>query len=214
MKIRFLALAFLGSVLIAAFCSAFPEPSLVPGPNEWTLDVVYDQPHQITMNVPGRKTPTRFWYITLTLTNNSGLGDADFYPSCALVTDTFQVVKAGEEITDIVFEKLKVIHQGKYPLLESIEHVGNKILEGVDNTRDVAVIFPDFDPDAKNVTLFVSGLSNETVALDHPSKKDADGNPVKIYLRKTLALEYSIAGDKALRDTAKLVLKDKKWVMR
>ncbi|MHC4361609.1 MAG: hypothetical protein ACYSTZ_02185, partial [Planctomycetota bacterium] len=69
--------------------------------------------------------------------------------------------------------------------------------------------WPDFDARAKGMKIFVSGLSNETVATDHPIAKDK-----KVYLRKTLELSYDLRGDPALRSDAKLVYQNKRWVMR
>ena len=192
----------------------FPEPAVVQTPKQWTLDVVYDQPRQITLKLPGEKEPKRFWYIILTLTNNSSLADAAFYPSCELMTDTFRIVHAGKGVRGKVFRQIKIKHQGGYPFLERLDYVDNKILRGADNAVDVAIIWPDFDAKAKEVTLFIAGMSNEAKAINHPIKKDANGNPEKVYLRKTLALKYAIGGDPKLRASAALRFKKKTWVMR
>lgn len=192
----------------------FPEPSLVPGIGDWTLEVVFEAPRQISVTLPGEARPRRFWYVILTLTNNGGLTDAPFYPSCDLVTDTFQVLQAGTNTPRAVFEAVKLRHRGRYPFLESLEDVDHRILEGEDNTRDVAVIWPDFDPRAGEVTFFIGGLSNETAAIDHPLRRDAQGRPEKVLLRKTLALRYYAGGEGKLRSQATLTFKDKSWVMR
>lgn len=192
----------------------FPEPSVVQTPKHWTMDVVYDQPRQITLKLPGEKEPKRFWYAILTLTNNSPLTDAAFYPFCELMTDTFRIVPAGKGVRREVFHQIKLKHQGSYPFLERLDYVDNKILQGADNAVDVAIIWPDFDAKAKEVTLFVAGMSNEAKAINHPTKKNASGNPEKVYLRKTLALKYAIGGDPKLRDSAALRFKQKSWVMR
>ena len=191
-------------------CLAQPKPAIVPKPGDWTLDVRFENPQQIVL--PGA-VQQRFWYIILTLTNKSGK-DVDFYPVCELMTDTFQRVPAIQGTSDILFKKIKNRHQGRYPFLELLENAGNKILQGEDNTKDVVVIWPDFDPNAKSFYIFISGLSNETVVIDHPVEKDQDGNPVKIYLRKTLQLTYSLAGDSKFRNKQKLKLENKLWIMR
>jgi hypothetical protein len=76
------------------------------------------------------------------------------------------------------------------------------------------VIWPDFDPQAKNLQLFITGLSNETVAVDHPVLKDQMGEPVKVFLRKTLELSYSLKGDQILRTNGSFTYQGKRWVMR
>jgi len=195
-------------------CPGYPRPSLVPGPKDWTFDVVFDQPRQISLTSPGDNQPRRFWYVILTLTNSSSVSEAPFYPACDLVTDTFKVVQAGKGIQKIVFEKIKQLHAGRYPFLEWIEECNHKVLQGKDNARDVAIIWPDFDAKAKVATLFISGLSNETVVIDHPTQLDEQGAAKKVLLRKTLALQYGIGGDESLRAVANMTFKDKDWVLR
>lgn len=192
----------------------FPEPAVVQGGSQWTLDIEYDQPQQIMVNLPGQEKAQRFWYIILTLTNNSENMDAPFYPSCDLMTDTFKIVRAGKGVRKDVFRLIKLKHQGSYPFLAPIDEVDNKILQGQDNTVDVAIIWGDFDAKAKEATLFIAGLSNETAAITHPTKKNAAGGAEMIYLRKTLALKYTVGGDPQLRQSANLKFKEKNWVMR
>lgn len=200
-------------ILITGAAFAAPQPAIVPAPNQWTLNVVYTQPQQITVNVPGGEKPQRFWYIIITVTNSFNM-DVPFYPSCELMTDTFQIIPAYKDTKNAVFEKIKTMYKKKYPLLESLESANSKILQGEDNTKDFAIIWPDFDPNAKNISLFLAGLSNETTVVEHPIAKDPNGNPEKIYLRKTLELQYSIGGDPSLRNKAGLVFKNQQWIMR
>jgi hypothetical protein len=114
----------------------------------------------------------------------------------------------------MLFNQVKRRHKSKYPFLEPLNSAGTKILQGEDNTKDIAVIWPDFDSKAKNLQLFITGLSNETVAVDHPLKKDQMDGPVKIFLRKTLELSYSLKGDQTLRTNGSFAYKGKRWIMR
>ncbi len=198
-------------MITACVSLAAPEPAIVQAPGDWTLDVTFEHPQQIMLRVAGDKEPKRFWYMIMTLTNKTN-HDVDFYPKCELLTDTLEVTPAGTPAE--VFEKIKKSYQRKYPFLESLESIDNKILQGEDNTKDIAIIWPDFDANAKSIKIFIAGLSNETVVVDSPAEKDQAGKPVKVYLRKTLELSYKIGGDPALRSKAKLVYEDKRWVMR
>lgn len=203
---------FLGCVAAAA-CFAAPKPAAVPGVNEWTLDVTFEHPQQIMAELPGENKVRRFWYIILTLTNHAGR-EVGFYPKCELMTDSFQIIPAGKGVRGEVFERIRLRHQGKYPFIESLEHADNKVLQGQDNARDIAIIWPDFDPNAKEVSLFIAGLSNETAAISHPVAKDNEGRPVRVLLRKSLELKYKIGGDPVQRDAQKLTFANKRWVMR
>lgn len=205
----FLAVVLFGS--ISAF--AAPEPAIIPSASQWTLNVVFTQPQQITVKIPNVRKPQRFWYIIITVTNNYET-DVPFYPACELFTDTFQSIPAYKDTRNIVFDKIKNRHKKKYPFLESLELADNRILQGIDNTKDMAIIWPDFDSKAKNISLFIAGLSNETFVIDHPIAKDPNGVAEKIFLRKTLDLQYSIGGDEKLRDSGALVFKGKRWIMR
>jgi hypothetical protein len=196
---------------LTGFCA--PAPAIVPGANQWTLNVVYNQPQQITVKIPGQRKPQRFWYVILTMTNNANI-DVPFYPTNELVTDTFQIIPAYRDTRNVVFDKIKARYKKKFPFLESLETAENRVLQGEDNTKDLVIIWPDFDVKAKNISLYIAGLSNETIVIEHPTQKDPNGNPEKIYLRKTLQLDYSISGDPNFRSNTSLVYKAMDWVMR
>jgi hypothetical protein len=202
----------IGVLVLAMFgvCRAAPKAAVVQKPGDWTFDVRFENPQQITLT---GDISQRYWYIILTITNKSGK-DVDFYPSAELVTDTLEVVPGIKGTSAVLYEKIKNRHQGKYKFLQLLENAPDKMLQGQDNTVDVVICWPDFDPNAKTADIFITGLSNETVAVDNPAVKDKDGNPAKVYLRKTLQLNYSIAGDPKFRDEQKLKFENKTWVMR
>jgi hypothetical protein len=151
--------------------------------------------------------------MILTITNNTGK-DVGFYPKCDLMTDTFQIVPAGKSVTPAVFERIRARHRTAYPFLEPLDQAGSKILQGEDNAKDIAIIWPDFDLRAKSIKIFITGLSNETAVVDYPVPTDTPGGPNKVYLRKTLELSYDLRGDPAIRSSVSLVYKGKRWVMR
>jgi hypothetical protein len=210
---RFIYGTFVVWGLMVCVCSAAPEPAIVPGPLDWTVDVTFEHPQQITFRPGGRGQPKRFWYTIITLTNKTG-ADVDFYPNCELMTDTFHIIPAGKNTPAGIYEGIKRRHQRKYPFLEYLDKTDNKMLEGEDNAKDIAVIWPDFDAQVKNIKVFITGLSNETAAIDHPVAQDENGKPIKVYLRKTLEISYALSGDPALRSYAQLSYKGKRWVMR
>ena len=191
---------------------AGPEPAIVPSPSLWILDVGFSQPQQVTVRLPGVRKPKRFWYIILTMTNDADI-DVPFYPTCEMMTNTFKITPAYKDTRGIVFARIKNRYRKIFPFLESLETASNRILQGEDNKRDMVIIWPDFDPKAKGITLFLAGLSNETAVISHPTATE-DGQPLKVYLRKTLQLDYTIGGDGKLRRKGKLAYKSKRWIMR
>jgi hypothetical protein len=201
------------SAVVTSICLAAPEPAIVPAMGQWTVDTEFTHPQQIVLRRASDKQPVRFWYTIITLTNNTD-EDVAFFPKCDLMTDTFRITQAGKDVSPVVFEQIKKRHKSRYPFLELLSKSGNRILQGEDNTVDIAVIWPDFDVKAKNIRLFIAGLSNETVAINHPVEKDDFGNPEKVFLRKTLELNYDFKGDPAIRSGASLIYKGKRWIMR
>lgn len=199
---------------VSASAPAYPEPAVVQKINEWTLKVEYAQPEQIMLRIPGQASPQRFWYLILTVTNQGPQEEVDFYPVCELVTDTFKITPAGRNIRQAVFEAIKLKHQARYPFLESLDFKDHRVARGEDNTRDFVIIWPDIDPRAREVSLYLGGLSNETAVIEHPVLTDENGNPARIFLQKTLQLKYALPGDEAFRANAALKEIEQSWVMR
>jgi hypothetical protein len=213
MKMYRFVLVAMALVLGNSVFAAAPEPKKAKVPNIWTLDVSFEHPQQIMVRIPGEPEPLRYWYMIISLTNKTGQ-DVTFFPNIQLTTDTLKTIPASLHARGAVFEKIRLRHQGKYPFLEALEFTDCKILQGQDNTKDLAVIFPDFDPNAKSVKIFIGGLSNETAVVTNPSVTDANGAPKTVVLAKTLELDYAIPGDKSLRDQQALQFTGKSWVMR
>ena len=214
MKTRFVFYLMVSVLAVSAVAAGHPEPKVVQKVSQWTLDVDYSAPQQITLKLPNQTKPQRFWYIILSVTNETSLETVEFYPLCRLITDTFQVIDADRHVPISVFNAVKKKHQGSYPFLESLDFKDHRVARGEDNARDFAIIWPDFDPKARQISLFVGGLSNETAVVEDPKLKDGDGNPKKIFLQKTLQLKYAVAGDEKLRDTVTLKEPKQTWVMR
>ncbi len=201
--------------LLACICLAeVPEPALVQGPQEWTVETRFTHPQQILLEggLPDSR-PRRFWYVILTVTNTTKR-DVDFFAKCELMTDTFQIIRSGKDMPSVVFESIKRRHRSSYPFIELLQEAGNKLLQGEDNAKDLAIIWPDFDAKAKNIKIFITGLSNETAVVYHPVEKDELGRPKRVFLRKTLELDYDLGGDPAFRSDVRLAYKGKRWIMR
>lgn len=210
---RFLCGILVFLAVITCESLAIPEPAAVQGPGLWTLSTEFEHPQRIILQRASDSRTMRFWYTIITLTNNTN-DDVGFYPNCDLMTDTFQIIPAGKSVTQEVFKQIKQRHQRKYPFLELLGTADNKILQGEDNARDIAVIWPDFDEKAGNIKIFITGLSNETTVVEHPILKDQNNQPVKVFLRKTLELSYKIKGDPAAVTNVSLSYQGKRWIMR
>jgi hypothetical protein len=188
-----------------------PGQAAVQGINGWTVDVVFEQPQKIVLRLAGDTEETSYWYVILSLTNKTGQ-EASFYPDCDLMTDTYQLVRASAGVRGEVYDRIREKYRQAYPFLEPLEKAAGKLQQGGDHTKDVLLVWKDFDKDARSIKLFIGGLSNETKTIEKPT---AAGAPAEqVVLRKTLELNYTISGDSSMRTNGSLVYKGRNWVMR
>ncbi len=208
-------------VLVVVFCAqlvamgSIPQPQPMPPAGTWQLEfVLHGVPRPISVCLPGDDKPTHYWYLLYTVVNNTGQ-DVNFVPRFSLLTDTFCLYHSPAHTPDSVFAAIQKLYANTIPLLESQEMVSGKLLQGKDNARDSVIIFPDFDPNATSVKVFIEGLSNETVAVTPPKgTKNTNKKPKKVLLQKTLMLKYKISGDAYDPQNRVLLYRNRKWIMR
>jgi hypothetical protein len=163
---------------------------------------------RIVVNIDGKDVP--YWYMRYTVVNNTGK-DILFAPTFEIVADTGTVQEAFKEsnnkdnIPSIVFEKIK--EQVGNPLLQSPVAVYGKLLQGEDNAKDSVIIFPAFDPEARDFQLFAMGLSGETAEVKNPVTGKS------VILQKTLELDLKLPGQ-AIGIAPKTQVTAIKWVMK
>jgi hypothetical protein len=196
-------------------CSAAPEPSA--GSKSWQLDFRFRDPERITVRLPGDDADTTFWYVLFTVVNNTG-EDVSFFPSADLVTDTLQVVRAGDDISPSVYEAIAARHAKEFPFFASPAKITGPLLQGEDNHRTSALVFRTFDPSASKFTLYVGGLSGEITRVINPGfdekEPESESNARYFVLRRTLAVSYDLPGDVSTRGVAAPVRRHREWVMR
>ncbi len=198
----------------------------VPAPSEvavtWELDTYFPDPIKpIEVVLPGDTEPTTFWYLRYLVTNE-GDDEVTFIPQIELVTNTGQVVPSDTGTPTAVFEAIRDLHN--QPLLRTLADITGPILVGADNAQAGVAIWPDFDPRAGSVEVYITGLSGETQMVDLPTPievitYDRDGNEVleevdEVILRKTLKLVYALPGTSQARLSHPAVLESESWVMR
>jgi hypothetical protein len=217
---------FVGLTLLAITASSYviadgtaPEPGVID--MDWRVDMTHGTPQPIQVTLPGENSPTLFWYMTYTVTNNTGK-DIMFAPVLSLYTSTGKTVRSGQGVSPVVFTKIKTLLNN--PLLQNNATIAGKLLQGKDRAKDGVVIFRNFDPKATGFTIFFSGLSGETATVKLPRKikvKEVDdkGNVVEVekdtvLLTRCLQLDYRLNVAAQIRAKAKLKCVAKKWVMR
>ncbi|MFP4106393.1 MAG: hypothetical protein ACLFVU_09920 [Phycisphaerae bacterium] len=210
------------AIALSAFmlpAHAVPEPAEVP--LSWELDVRIEKPIAISAEVPGSDEKQVFWYLRYEIINRTG-EDRDFVPEIFLYTDTGHIVRADASVPSAVYDKIRKLHND--PLMRKVSGMAGKVLQGEDNSKRGVAVFRDFDPKAGGFDIFIGGLSGETQTMKLPApievvETDLRGNKKKVVkdtvtLNKTLQLTYDIFGEAAARPRSRVILEDRKWVMR
>jgi len=196
------------------------DPNTIKG-EKWTLDLKFDQPEPIVVTTPGNDREV-YWYVVYTVTNNTGQA-REFVPTFTHYADTTAVRRAG--LYPTVFDAIK--RSRKIRFLENAVAMVGKVLPGEDNARTGVAIFAPLDRETDRFTIFVEGLSGEYI-----QKTDLAGKPegplppaaapkdfdkpddAKVRLRKTLAIEYWLPGDKWWLNLDRPVFVTRKWTWR
>lgn len=210
----------------APFASAgdFPEPS--PYPIAWELKFQHDKPKRVVVKVPGQGSRA-FWYMTYTVTNNTD-EDRMFLPVFEMVTKDGKIHRSEKGVPpQVVFDQVKRQERARYPFLEPSHKVTGTVRVGEDQAKDGVAIWPEPMSEMGNFTIYVSGLSGETVTM-----KMVNGVPVRvkpeniaqelkgvkeqdvIILRKTLQLNYVVYGDEIYPGLDEVNVRPEVWVMR
>jgi hypothetical protein len=220
------------AALLIGLASLLPQAMTAPEPYEvpttWELKFESQTPMPITVMLPGKKTPTTFWYMLYTVTNmtrdpDTRLGaDQDFIPEFVLYTDTGKASMANRRLPHGVYNAIKKRHNN--PLLKGHTDIMGKILYGRDNAKDGVAIWPDIGYKTSKIDVFVGGLSGETAELKLPKPvtvKEADANGIvtevkkdKVILHKSLRLGFTIKGQTGTTAYSRAKPAGKKWVLR
>lgn len=227
MKRFTVALGLLAAVSVVGYVLTTPAITAPPKPSEypvsWQLDIDYQAPRPIMVTEPGQTKPKLFWYMTYVATNNTN-EEQMFVPSFTLYTDTGEILPAGRNVPAAVVQAIRKLHRN--PLLQEVSAVTGTILRGEDNAKDGVAIWPDFDPKAGKVDIFVGGLSGEVAVVKLPqgttikvTEPDGFGHEKtvdkdQIILSKTLRLRYSIPGEAKARPSTPATFVEKEWLMR
>ena len=153
--------------------------------------------------MPGSKTPTAFWYISYSVTNEADQSanfdpendkERVFYPRFDMRTEDGSVLRSDDGISPAVFEAIKKREGNKF--LEDPKQMGGRILLGNDQSRDSVAIWEEPALRMGSFTIFAAGMWGESAPATDPDgkpMKDAKGEPIT--LRKTLMMTYHDDGD-------------------
>ena len=126
-----------------------------------------------------------YWYFTYGIENNTG-GDQIWVPEMVLYTDQGEILTAGQGVSSAVTDEI-VEYIGD-PLLEPQYAIIGDLKQGRGNAKNGLSIWPARQMEVNEIVLFVSGISGETLLVEHPLTKDP------VVLQKTLKRRYLIPG--------------------
>jgi hypothetical protein len=189
--------------------SPFPKPSLYPV--AWELKFEHKMPKRIVIDVPGAG-PQAYWYMTYGVTNNTEK-ERLFLPFFEMLTRTGKVVRSDNAIPAKVFDAIKARENNRY-LLPAAKIAG-ELRIGEDQAKEGVAIWPEPDPRMGTFSIFVGGLSGESVMLkDDKGEPTKDPNGQPVILRKTLEITYQVPGDERYPGEDPVNSKGEQWIMR
>jgi hypothetical protein len=218
-----LSLSFALAAAPTALAGDYPEPS--PYPISWELDFKHDKPKRIVVKLPSQGNRA-FWYMTYTVINKTD-EDRMFLPTFEMVTRDGKVHRSDKGVDPRVYDAIKRQERGRYPFLEPSTKVVGNLRVGEDQAKDGVAIWPEPMSEMGNFSIYVSGLSGETVTM-----KMVNGVPVKVkpenialelkgvkeedvvILRKSLQLNFVIYGDEVYPGLDEVNVRPEAWVMR
>lgn len=210
---RTFVIAALALFMVAGLASAAPQPS--PYPIAWELKFDAGKPKRIVVVPMGGNKAEAFWYLPFAVTN-LGSQEQRFLPVFEMMTADGKVVRSDDKIPVNVLEEIKRVEAN--PELEAMTQIAGTIKVGEENVREGVAIWREPTPEMGHFTIFVSGLSGESIILKddkgNPVMKEVDGRKLPVVMRKTRKLDYHVPGDARLRGNDPANAVDATWVMR
>ena len=196
--------ALVGAFANPAEAKKFPEPSVYP--IAWQLDFKHGMPKRIVVG------DTPYWYLTYTVTNNTGQEQV-WAPNFEMLTNEGKRIKSDRDVPREVFERIKSTENSRF--LQPAAVVAGPLHQGEDQAKDGVAIWKEPNPRMGEFKIFVGGLSGEYVILKDENDKPVEGpDKLPVILRKTLELDYAIYGDEFYPGRHEVHATGEKWVMR
>jgi hypothetical protein len=182
----------------------YPEPSIYP--ISWELDFKHGDPKRVVVGT------TPYWYVTYTVTNNSG-AEQNFIPDFQMLTNDGKVVKSDRNIPIEAFDKIKSREGAR--LLQPASQIGGPLRQGPDQAKDGVAIWQEPTARMGSFKIFVGGLSGEYAILkDDQGQPVMDADKLPVMLHKTFEVDYSIYGDEFYPGRDDVHELKHSWIMR
>jgi len=214
---------------------AAPQPAAMP--RTWQFNLDFETLEAIAVPDGGGGYHW-YWYLPYTVTNHSNR-DRPFLPTITIATDQGDIIRANRRINPSVFTAIRL--EMRKPYLQNPMTMPRTLRHGPDHKRHSVAIWPAFEHDVDQMSIFVTGLSGEHTTVRHPAtgkpvidpaslepvidprtkqpKVDvATGLPViepkPLLLRKTLMLDFNMSGTASHPQHELPRPTGRRWVMR
>ena len=161
-------------------------------------------PKRIVVNVPGKNNPQAYWYLTYTVTNNTGL-ERMFLPVFEMVSDDGKITRSDKNVPTVVVEAIRQSEGNKF--LKSSLDVAGEFRLGLDESKFGAAVWPEPLLQMGRFSILVGGINSEYAKATGPDGKE-------ITLRKTLELNFLVRGDDVYPGEDEVNHKALEWIMR
>ncbi|UCD76378.1 MAG: hypothetical protein JSV91_05520 [Phycisphaerales bacterium] len=186
-------------LVLACSVLAYPKPAQVP--YRWELTF---EPGDLRLYVD-TETGLSYWYFAYKVTNRTGK-DQIWAPTCTLFTDVGEIMKSGRGVPSRVTGDLLELLSNEF--LQSQNAIIGEIRQGAEHAKEGLVVWPARNLTVNELSLFVGGISGETVRVANPLTGE------QVILRKTLHRDYLIRGDALARGSKPVELVDENWILR
>lgn len=188
-------------VLLALSCLAGAYPVPAGTPFRWEFEF---KTGDFRLYVD-KETSQAYWWMHYTVTNRTKR-DRIWAPKFTLFTDVGEILESGKDVPSTITVKIKDLLGNE--LIETQNEIIGDLLQGTENARDGLVIWPARVLQVNEITMFISGISGETIRVRNP----ITGEQVILY--KSLQRDYIIPGDALARGLRPIDLKAQQWILR
>ena len=152
-----------------------------------------------------QETNEAYWWMHYTVTNRTKR-DRIWAPKFTLFTDVGEILESGKDVPSTITAKIKDLLGNE--LIETQNEIIGDLLQGIENARDGLVIWPARVLQVNEITMFISGVSGETIRVRNPITSE------QVILYKSIQRNYLIPGDALARGLRPIELKSEKWILR
>lgn len=191
--------SLLALLAVACLAGAYPVPASTPF--RWEFEF---KAGDFRLYVD-QETNEAYWWMHYTVTNRTKR-DRIWAPKFTLFTDVGEILESGKGVPSTITAKLKDLLGNE--LIETQNEIIGDLLQSPENARDGLVIWSARVLQVNEITMFISGISGETIRVRNPITSE------QVILYKTLQREYLIPGDALARGSRPIELRSEKWILR